>query len=486
MRIAYDYTNVPTIAEFAQSDAMIRGLMGPFGSGKSSACVVEIVRRAQKMPRSPDGIRHSRWAVVRNTYPDLRRTTINTVFQWLPELYFGKYMESRHSYTIKVFAGCDIEILFLALDRPQDVTTLLSLELSGAWINEAREVPWAVIEAMQGRIGRYPKREDAGDYWHGIWMDTNPPDTDSKWYRFFEERAWLGDFRKLQDEGVFAATMQPEQYAAIFKQPSGLSPEAENIANLPIGYYPKLTVGKSAEWSKIYVHGQYGYLVEGKLIYPEYSDAIHCTRVDPIPGVPIVRSWDFGLTPACAFSQLLPTGQWLTFNEMTSDNMSIDQFSDEVLEHCQRAFKGQATFEDWGDPAGEQRAQTDKRTCFEIMQGKGIDIRGSVQNPQMRQEAVRKALRTLVAGEPQFVLHPRCKVLRKGFMGGYHRRRLAVTGERYAEQAEKNEYSHIHDALQYGIVQFLGGALVGSEPDDDDWPSPDMVEVRRSTSSTGY
>jgi hypothetical protein len=61
------------------------------------------------------------------------------------------------------------------------------------------------------------------------------------------------------------------------------------------------------------------------------------------------------------------------------------------------------------------------------------------QDPTLRQEAVRKPLRTLTNGEPQFILHPRCKVLRKGFMGGYHRRRMQTGRPRaLLRQAEKN------------------------------------------------
>ncbi|MEN6455488.1 MAG: hypothetical protein ABFD10_14625, partial [Prolixibacteraceae bacterium] len=43
-------------------------------SGKSSACVMEIIRRAHEQKASPDGIRRSRWAVVRNSYGQLKDT----------------------------------------------------------------------------------------------------------------------------------------------------------------------------------------------------------------------------------------------------------------------------------------------------------------------------------------------------------------------------------------------------------------------------
>jgi hypothetical protein len=170
----------PTLEDFSNSDAFMRGLMGPFGSGKSSACVTEIVARAQAQEPGPDGVRRSRWGVVRNTFGELTQTTLKTIFQWLPQAYFGRYIERTKTYTVTAFPGCEFEIVLMALDRPDDVKRLLSLELTGAWVNEAREVPWGVIEVLQGRVGRYPSKKDGGATWWGVWLDTNPPDADSR------------------------------------------------------------------------------------------------------------------------------------------------------------------------------------------------------------------------------------------------------------------------------------------------------------------
>lgn len=465
--IKYSYEDVKTIRDFASSDARIRGLLGPFRSGKSSGSVVEIIRRGLAQRKGPDGKRRTRWLVVRNTFSQLEDSTIKTVHMWLPPQYFGKYNQTDHNYTITAFEDTEIEIWFRALDRPDHVRNLLSVEVTGAWVNEAREIPWAIIEALDGRIGQYPSKAMGGPTWYGMWLDTNPPDTDSKWFRYFEE------------------TDHDPNRVRIFRQPSGLSAEAENLSNLPsANYYKDLAYGKTPEWIKVYIKGEYGFVAEGKVLYPEYSDKIHCQDVEPMAGVTVIRSWDFGLTPSCIFSQVLPDGRWLTFDEMTSDNMSADEFSDDVLEHCARSFHGSVQFEDWGDPAGEQRAQSDKTTCFQILQGKGIRIQGSEQNPQLRWESVRKPLRTLVNGEPQFILHSRCKMLRKGFLGGYHRRRLKVSGpERYSDNAEKNDYSHPHDGLQYGCVQYFRPMVMREPEPEDDWPQPEYVGP---SGTTGY
>lgn len=490
MQIKYSYIGVPTLEDFSNSDAFIRGVQGPFGSGKSSACVVEIINRAREQKPGPDGIRRTRFAVVRNTYSELRDTTMKTVEQWLPERHFGRLYVTDHRYVINRFPNTEIEILFRALDKPADVKHLLSLELTGAWVNEAREVPWAIIEGLQGRVGRYPSMREGGPTWSGVWMDTNPPDSDSKWYRFFIERQWEKDFLKARAAGDLPADMQPDDYAAFFQQPGGLSDQAENLPNLSGGrrYYVNLSMGKTREWIKVYVDGDFGFVVEGKLIYPAYYDQIHCKPVDPVPGRTIIRSWDFGLTPACAFSQILPDGRWLVFDELVSESMGIERFSQEVLDHCARTFRGPVEFEDWADPAGNERAQTDERTCFEIMQAKGINVEAAFsQNPALRQEAVRLPMGRLHEEGAEFVMNPRCKVLRKGFQGGYHRRRLSVSGpERYSDKPEKNRFSHIHDALQYAMVQYYGPALTQA-PQDDDFPDggpqddPDFVDPTRST-----
>jgi hypothetical protein len=74
----------------------------------------------------------------------------------------------------------------------------------------------------------------------------------------------------------------------------------------------------------------------------------------------------------------------------------------------------------------------------------------------------------LVDGKPGLLLSPACKVLRKGFAGGYHYRRVKVTGdERYHDMPDKNAFSHPHDALQYalsggGEVRALTGPRVAS------------------------
>jgi hypothetical protein len=277
-------------------------------------------------------------------------------------------------------------------------------------------------------------------------LDTNPPDTQSEWYKFFE-------------------TAQRPKFAAVYKQPSGRGPNAENLDHLQEDYYPDLAQILTEEELKVYVDGEYGFIRSGRAVYPAYKDSIHCKEFDfPAPGIQIYRGWDFGLTPACIFYQLMPTGQVRVGYELCAERAGIDAFSDVVLRVSRTEMGSRAKYLDIGDPAGETPSQTDERSCFDIMQGKGIDIRGGEVSIQIRTESVDLALRTLLDdGQPQLLVHPRCAVLRKGFAGGYQYKRLLVKdsmGElRYTDKPDKNRYSHIHDALNQSLPEIFGDLL---------------------------
>jgi hypothetical protein len=127
------YLAPPTLGRFLASDAFVRMVLGPVGSGKSSACNVETLRRAQEQGHGPDGMRHTRWAIIRNTYGQLRDTTRKTFEQWIPGA-LGEWSETAFTFNLK-FNDVRAEVLFRALDRPDHVRNLLSLELTGAYTN---------------------------------------------------------------------------------------------------------------------------------------------------------------------------------------------------------------------------------------------------------------------------------------------------------------------------------------------------------------
>lgn len=279
------YRPPKTLRRFMRSNAFVRAVVGPVGSGKSSACVVEILRRSREQAPGEDGVRRTRWAIIRNTYPELRDTTRKTFEQWIPAD-FGDWREREFTFAMRFTLDdgtrVESEVLFRALDRPDDVKKLLSLELTGAYINEARAVPQHIFDVLQTRVGRYPSKLQGGPSWFGIWLDTNPWHTAHWGYKLFSEA-------------------RPEGFE-LFEQPGGRSPLAENVENLPPRYYERLTAGKDAEWIGEYVDGRYPSSDRGS-IYGELVSALKARGgvidfAHPTDGV--FTSWDLGISDSTA------------------------------------------------------------------------------------------------------------------------------------------------------------------------------------------
>lgn len=449
---------------FMRDESFFVGIMGPFGSGKSVTATIKLVKNAHGQPASPhDGVKRRRTAIIRNTYPELRTTTMNTWFQWIPK-HKGKWRDAGPPmhHIIDPVTKLDWEIYFVALDRPDDVAKLLGMELSDAWINEAREVPKAVVDGLTGRVGRYPAQWQGGCTNAQILADTNPPDTDHWWYILAEKDSSTEKNRQmlqsiLEAEEVLRqkGVLKPGQALFSFhKQPSGRSVGAENIRNLRAGYYEILMGGKSQDFIKVYVDGEYGFVMEGKPVYPEYRDSFHARDFPVLAGLGFRLGLDFGLTPAASVSQRAGNGRWLVHDEYVSERLGITSFAHELARKLREKYPGVPLVSVRGDPAGDA-VTPEETTCFKIMKANGFPTAepAPTQDPVRRREGVAYLLKTVVDGEPAIAFNrTSTPYLRKGMAGGFHYRRLQVAGERYRDVPEKNIYSHVCEALEYDTV----------------------------------
>jgi len=444
------YKPSPTLKQFHLCDSFVKGVMGPIGSGKSVGCCFDILQSAKQAPVGDGGVRRTRALVARNTYRELEDTTIQTWKEWFSwdrgmGTFSGKDMKHTIDMPLEDGTRLYLEVLFRSLDKPEDVKKLLSLELTLAWLNEAREMPKAVLDMLQGRVGRYPSARVGGQQRGQIIMDTNPPDDDHWWYKTFEE-------------------MRPEGWS-LFKQPSGVSPLAENIQNLPEGYYDRMMHGHTQEWINIYVHGKYGFVQEGKVIWPEYNDAVHAAQDVLVPQQELLTiGMDFGLTPAAAILEYNPSLQRMrVLDELVTDDMGASRFAETLNSKLSTEYPNH-TFEFIGDPAGSQRAQVDEsQTVYTILKAQGIQARPAPTNvwTTRREVPAHYMSRLCMDGKPAFLVSPQAKTIRKGLAGGYHYKRLKVAGDdRYEDKANKNKYSHPCEAMQYGILGAAGSHVL--------------------------
>jgi hypothetical protein len=399
--------------------------------------------------------------VVRNTNPQLKTTTIKTWLDWFPEDVWGQFYWSV-PFTHMIKRGdIELEVIFLALDRPEDVKKLLSLELTGIWINEAREVPKSIIDACTMRVGRFPSMRDGGPSWCGVIADTNSPE-DDHWWPIMAGDCPIPDHIPREQAAMLVS---PDNWE-FFNQPAAMreivdedgavtgyedNPFAENQKHLIKSYYSNLIRGKTKSWIDVYVMNRLGSVQDGKPVYPMFADEMHIAdeEIPVAAGMPLYVGLDFGLTPAAVFGQKV-RGRWLLQSEIVAIDMGIVRFAEVIRQELATRFAGVSEVIIYGDPAGDFRAQTDETTPFQILRGAGLRAYPAPSNSvDLRLEAVTSALTRMVEGKSGVLIDRRCPTLIKGFQGRYQYRRMEVSGERFADKPDKNSYSHIHDACQY-------------------------------------
>lgn len=424
---------------FFVSDKFSNFIVGPVGSTKTTASIMKIAYEAKRVAPCRDGIRRSRCAVIRNTRQMLFDTTIPDFLKWLGE--GGALLKQEGKFILR-FDDVECEVLFRGLDDANDVRRLLSLQLTFGVMDEFREIHPDVFNALTGRIGRYPDKamngvgpcDDSGKQIHKVWGATNPPDADTFWEELLTE---------------------PADNMHVTIQPSGLSPEADWLQYLPDGYYENLCEGKSDAWIDVYVHGKFGSSLSGKPVFPGFNPDFHVakSRLRPIVSLekPLIIGMDFGLTPACTINQQDLRGRFLTFAELTSENMGITRFLDTKLTPMLAdRFAGHPVII-IGDPAGSQRAQTDERSVFEVIRSRGFKIIPARTNSiAARIAAVEGLLAGQVDGGARHLIDPECRSLIKGMRGGY-RFKIKKSGD-MDDAPEKNQYSHLADGHQYAAL----------------------------------
>ncbi len=445
---------------FHRSNAFVRGLMGPVGSGKSVCCVMEILRRAMEQMPDPEGVRRSRWAVIRNTYPELKATTIKTFQAWIPEevcpITYSSPIQGKTWFRHHDGTFVEMEVLFVSMDKAKDAKKVLSLDITGAWINEVREIPKTIVDAVIGRCGRYPSGRLGIPTWSGVIMDTNPPD-DLSWYYHLAEEETPDDWEFFRQPGGLVK-VEHDDGSHEYKP----NPLAENLENLPEDYYSRQAKGAAEAYIDVMCCAEYKPMFDGKPVYKgSWNSNVHAAKesLEYLPGIPLILGWDFGRTPACVIGQAAPDGQLRILDECYSDDSGVRAFAEnQVLPLLARRFPG-CRIESFGDPAGAAKGQANEESCFSELEVLGIPTVPACTNEQLpRIEAVIKCLNRMIGGRPGFIVDPRCKRIIRGFEGGYN---YAVVGKlmgggevKYAEVPVKNSYSHIADALQYLCLGF--------------------------------
>lgn len=484
----------PTVARFHASDAFIRAIMGPVGSGKTGGMLMErLYIAAKQAPHPRDGVRRTKHAIVRDTYRNLEKTTIPSWHAWVPPT-MGHWVGGSggvpaiHTLEFKLPDQTTVHTIleFVGLGENKIEVVLPGWEGTTAYLNEVDKLSEDTVTYLRGRVGRYPKVDAAaafkGATRPGIDADFNAPDTDHWLYDLLVENPMTLEGAKaigidLGGREPLAFFVQP---AAMLKTPDGRyvdNPRAENIQNLPAGYYHRQILGQPDWYIRRMILNQWGATRDGEPVYPEYADDKHLATYDlrPVPGLPLLLGADAGLQGAIIICQRLPGGMWLALDEVLAPEEGMgatrlaellnrflaDNYRDWV--HMRPRYNVQLGSEQvrardlpirgWADPAGLARSgEDDEKSWIKTLSAlTHIPFLPAAPRNDLtpRLECVRQALMR----QEGILISRRCKVLRHGFNSGYRIRRIERGNTRtFASVPEKNRYSHVHDALQYVML----------------------------------
>jgi len=295
-QLNYNCDDAATLLKFHNSTARVRGIGGPPGSGKSVACAMEHIHfLAQRQQADRNNLRRTRVAIIRATYPMLKTTTHKTVTEWViqgtgnipntpPMRGITRYTHPSGDGTI-----VECEILFMALETEDDLKKLDSLEVSSIYGNEVNEQPEAIFTKYIERVGRFPPPKDGVKCTEPcVSVDFNLPGKEHWIHKYFIAK----DFEEnehfkhsdiecfIQPAAVICDNYKEVQADEKVKPKYHFNPLAENLTNLPEGYYG----GQLAmnNWNKIQSRLMMMWVTPntGKRIHDEYKTSVHKSNDD--------------------------------------------------------------------------------------------------------------------------------------------------------------------------------------------------------------
>jgi len=490
------------LSDFFWDSSHFINIQGPIGSGTSTASCHKIWKLACAQAPDYDGVRRTRWLVVRDTYKNLRETTVKTWLEWFPEDVWGQFLRSEpmyHHLKRKTKAGewgliphpsgddtfVDCEVTFLAIpDAAVAESVLASYEITGFFLNEGQFFEKEVIDELLSRCSRYPSMKNGGGAtWFGGWMDMNAP-VEGHWLPYMRGDVPLPPEMTDDEKSAYE---KPEGWRFLI-QPPGLiervvdgkpvyspNPLAENQKYLRESYMDKVK-GKKKSWIDRRVLNKVGLQQHGKPVYQTFSETDHVHKEDrvAVEGIPIVCGLDGGRDPAAAFLQEV-NGQWTVLSELIGDNESSALFAPRVKKHAAKNYPG-FTIVFWGDPRMLDRGQNVEITAGDVYASLEMIVMPATSDndPETR----RSTVETVLERRNGIKFNPSATMAKRGFAGGYHYRKIKGLAGMYSPHPVKNSYSHIVEAVENALIGGgEGQAMVANKTTERAKPSP--IKKRR-------
>jgi hypothetical protein len=203
-------------------------------------------------------------------------------------------------------------------------------------------------------------------------------------------------------------------------------------------------------------------------VTPAWNDRLHVAdAIEPIRSIPLHLLWDFGLTPCCIITQIVPSGHWNILECLQGEDVgTIEHIEQAVAPRLQERYPGY-TWDHTHDPAGDYRDQTsaENTPVRAIREKLGGACYPGAEAPSAGIDPLNAVLsRVINDGRGVIQVDRRfAKPLWHALRGGWHYP-MRVGGV-IGDKAVKNISSHPGDAMRYGASRFFPlGALRQKRP----------------------
>ena len=467
---------------FHESNAFIRLMAGPIGSGKTvGAGVAEPFFTAMTQKPDSNGVRTAVVGVLRDNYRNLYATTMKTWLDWVPKD-FGHYTGSDDRPAVHELEFpapfvdgtpggglCRLRVEWRALGTHTVEATCRGWELHGAYVDEADTTPFEAISFLAGRVKRGGRKETRVS--RGVWVTFNKPDTD----------------HPLFDLCVDQAPSHRENGTEFFDQPSAIlpggppyvtNPLAENLANLDADYYEVSARGQPEWYVRRMIRNQWGASVAGEPVFGEVDlDRLFSpVELEPEPGSELFLGIDGGGTPAAVICGRDRMGRRIIYAEVVLTDptdprgrrilhgVGPKRFAQALGDALHPRFGKCRISIGWGDPAAFYGADREMGEFADIeiaCNQLNIPIQPAPSNELgLRHEAVRIPMLRINQYDqrPDLIINPSCRWLRRGFGGDYRWEARDPKQPAKRLRVQKSNSSHAMEAAQYALLGDQGRA----------------------------
>ena len=418
----------------ALGSRLVKGAIGGYGGGKSTACEEEFVLGALRMPGA------SSLAVRKSVSGRAELSVLKDLRRIIEARGAGYWKASEDRFIIKCEFGGTHSMYVLPADSWERFG---SMEIAQYFIQEAQEVSYRVFETLNARL-RDPFGVISGRKYYRGFFDARGVERGHWIHEKFIEKAW-----NVDDGTAARSKVQNPNFAYVrfrtMDSEDALDPSY--VADLILEHQD------DPAWIDVFINGAIGISVEGKAVYGDaFDDRVHVADIADDPALPLMRGWDFGYrAPGIVWCQYTRSGRLLVLRELAPTNVSTEALIDMALSFQANEFPGRdpATCLDFVDAAGDQINSSAFRDIQVLQEKLGTEAEWRKGDIEIGLMTLRSMMSKTVKlhGEtvPRFAVDSSCETLIAALKGSYH----------YPEENPKappikgGSYVAVCDALRY-------------------------------------